>query len=193
VRLRCSFSGARERCDEPKNVQPGHWSEQPPRFSARRWSPIRKRLVRSTVTVGGCRSVLSFDNGNDTDQIECPAAGIAKRLRSRIGYVGYRTTEWDGLTMKERITRSTVTRWGLACYFAPWSVSSATELANTMEGNRIACRAPDCASGLRDVRALRAGPGHILSNHSVHRTAAGHSHSGVGFAADVLSSSCGGR
>ena len=35
-------------------------SEQPPRFSARRWAAMRMRLVRSTVTVGGCRSVRSL-------------------------------------------------------------------------------------------------------------------------------------
>jgi hypothetical protein len=32
-----------------------------PRFSARRRAGIRTRLVRSTVPVGGCRSVLAFD------------------------------------------------------------------------------------------------------------------------------------
>jgi len=95
--------------------------------------------------------------------------------------------------MKERTARSNVAPWGLAGDFAAWSVSSATERENTMEGNRIARRVPDCASGLRDLRALRGEEGHILSNHSVHRTAAGHSRSSVGFAADVLPSSRGGR
>ena len=134
-----------------------------------------------------------FDNGDDTEQIECPTAGIALRLRNRIGCVGYRTIEWDGLTMKERTTSSHVAPWGLSCDLAAWSVSSATERENRMEGNRIAFRVLHCASGLRDLRALRSEAGHILSNHSVHRTAAGHSRSGVGFAADVLASSRGGR
>jgi len=167
--------------------------EPPPRCSARRWQPVRIALLRPTVLPGGGRSPWSFDDGNDTDQIECPAAGTALRLRSRIGCVGYRTTEWDGLTMKERTSRSNVAPWGLACDFAAWSVSSAADRENTMDGNRIAWRVPYCASGLRDLRALRGEAGHTPSNHSVHRTAAGHSRSGVGFAADVHASSRGGR
>ena len=95
--------------------------------------------------------------------------------------------------MKEQTTRSNVAPWGLSCDFAAWSVSSVPERENTMEGNRIAWRVADCASGLRDLRALRDEDGHILSNHSVHRTAAGHGRSGVGFAADVHGSSRGGR
>jgi len=43
-----------------KNGYPGHWSEQPPRFSARRWAALQTRRVRSSVAVAGCRSVLSF-------------------------------------------------------------------------------------------------------------------------------------
>jgi predicted RNase H-like HicB family nuclease len=41
-------------------AQQDHWSEQPPRFSVRCRAAIRARLVRSAVTVGGCRSVRSF-------------------------------------------------------------------------------------------------------------------------------------
>jgi hypothetical protein len=41
-------------------AQPDHWSEQPPRLSAQSWATIRESLVRSTVPVGVCRSVLSF-------------------------------------------------------------------------------------------------------------------------------------
>lgn len=37
-----------------------HWSELPPRFSARRRAALWVRLVRSTVSVGGCRSVLTL-------------------------------------------------------------------------------------------------------------------------------------
>jgi len=48
-------------------------------------------------------------------------------------------------------------------------------------------------SGCRGFRAIHGEAGHIPSNHSVHRTAAGHSRSGVGFAADVHASSRGGR
>ena len=43
-----------------QNAEPDHWSEQPPRFSVRRRAAIRECLVRSTVPVGGCRSVLSL-------------------------------------------------------------------------------------------------------------------------------------
>jgi hypothetical protein len=41
-------------------AEQGHWSEQPPRFSVRGRAGIRTRLVRSTVPVGGCRSVLAL-------------------------------------------------------------------------------------------------------------------------------------
>ena len=41
-------------------AEQGHWSEQPPRFSVRDVRVHRKSFVRSTVTVGGCRSVLSL-------------------------------------------------------------------------------------------------------------------------------------
>ena len=95
--------------------------------------------------------------------------------------------------MKERTTSPNVAPWGLHCDFAAWSASSARERENTMDGNRIAWRVPDCASSLGDLCALRGEAGHIPSNHSVHRTAAGHRGSGVGFAADVLASSRGGR
>ena len=95
--------------------------------------------------------------------------------------------------MKQRTTRSNVAPRGLACDFAAWSASSAPERENTMEGNRIAWRVPDCPSALRDLRALGGEAGHIPSNHSVHRTAAGQSRSGVGFAADAPASSRGGR
>jgi len=95
--------------------------------------------------------------------------------------------------MKERTTRSNVAPQGLACDFAALSVSSVPEREHTMEGNRIAWRVRDCASGLRAFRALRGEAGHTPSNHSVHRTAAGHSRSGVGYAADALASSRGGR
>jgi len=82
------------------------------------------------------------------------------RFRSRIGCVGYRTSEWDAVTMKERTTRSHVEPWGLAGDFAAWSVSSVPARGNTMEGNRIAWRVPDCPSGLRDLRAFRGEAGH---------------------------------
>jgi len=41
-------------------AEPDHWSEQPPRFSARRQAAVRMRRVRPTVPVGGCRSVLAL-------------------------------------------------------------------------------------------------------------------------------------
>jgi len=95
--------------------------------------------------------------------------------------------------MKERASRSNVAPVGLACDFTAWSVSWVPERENTMEGDRIAWRVADCASGLRDFRALRGEAGHTPSNHSVHRTAAGQSRSGAGLAADALASSRGGR
>jgi len=95
--------------------------------------------------------------------------------------------------MKQESTRSNVTPRGWACDFAAWSVSSVSDREKTMDGKRITCRVPHCASGLRDLRALRGEAAHTPSNHSVHRTAAGHSRSGVGFAADALASSRGGR
>ena len=96
-------------------------------------------------------------------------------------------------TMEMTPTRSNVAPWGLACDFAASSASSVPERENTMEGDRSAWRVADCASGLRDFRALRGEAGHAPSNHSVHRTAAGYSPSGAGFAADAHTSSRGGR
>jgi|GEM_PF-5032379 len=47
-----------------QNAEPDHWSEQPTRFSVRGGAAVRMRVVRSTVPVGGCRSVLTLDQNH---------------------------------------------------------------------------------------------------------------------------------
>lgn len=79
-----------------------HWSEQPPRFSVQRRVEVRESLARSTVPVGGCRSVLSFAHNN--------VATMNPRIAGREIVDGETRLELDAIRSFER-TDLTVAGW----------------------------------------------------------------------------------
>jgi hypothetical protein len=89
-----------------RNAEQGHWSEQPPRFSARRVAAVRTRLVRSTVTVGGCRSVLAFGGTRHPTMNAVHQALAAGRLAQFVSQAAA-AAAWAGLGAERTKREST--------------------------------------------------------------------------------------